>query len=266
MTDCVKRQAKPSQGQVNDMPPRDRHGKSAEDYRESLITALDSLSPRPRSKLSTSVFWVWLLIPIAALWLNWRQVSGYLKPAPINISPPALAIRPAIAPAPPPAQQGAPSIADRHDAPAQPQPLSDCMAGGTVVNEAVLRCRFGQVPRPREETELSHGMVSAAYMAKYLAERDARPVSGAGNRQAGTESHWISGWDGTGSYLANWQVVGNEIDSSSVCLDYRRGSIEYRECRKGAKQWFKDECRATRHGDAAHRRYCSAASSFSPMG
>lgn len=248
------------------MPTRDRHGKSAEDYRESLITALDSLSPRLRSRRSTSVFWVWSLVPVAALWLNWHQVSGYLKPAPIYISPPALAIRPAIAPAPRPALQGAPSIADRHDAPAQPQPLSDCMAGGTVVNEAVLRCRFGQVPRPREDAEPRHGMVSAAYMAKYEAQRDARSVSGARNRDVGTESHWISGWDGTGSYLASWQVMGNEVDSSSVCLNYRRGSIEYRECRKGAKQWFNDECRAGGLGDAAHRRYCSAASSFSPMG
>lgn len=248
------------------MPSRNPHGKSADDYRESLITALDSLSPRPRSKRSTSVFWIWLLIPVAGLSLNWHRVSGYLDPAPISMSQPALTVHSAAAPMVAPAMPEAQPTANLHSASAQPQPLSNCMAGGTVVNEAVLRCRFGQVPRPREETEPSHGMVSAAYMAKYIAERDARPASSTVNQQIGTESHQISGWDGTGSYLANWQVVGNEIDPSSVCMNYRRGSIEHRECRKGARQWFKDECRAVDHGDAAHRRYCSAAASFNPMG
>jgi hypothetical protein len=174
------------------------------------------------------------LVPFAALWLNCHQVSGYLKPAPIIVSQPALVNLSAIAPAPStPVMPEAPPTADRHEATAQPLPLSDWMAGGSVVNEAVLRCRFGQVPRPREETEPSHGMVLAAYMAKYMAQRDAQPVSSAGNQDVGTESHWISRWDGTGSYLANWQVVGNEIDSSSVCLDYRRAQSNTGSAAKG---------------------------------
>jgi hypothetical protein len=140
------------------------------------------------------------------------------------------------------------------------------MSGGTVINEQVLRCRFGEVPRPQPRTEASHGMVSAAYLANYEAEKATRPVSDAGSHRVESESHRISGWDGSGSYIATWQVVDNDVDASSVCLNYRRGSIEYRECRKGAKQWFKNQCRSAGNSEMARQRYCSAASSFSPVG
>jgi hypothetical protein len=239
------------------MPLRDRHGKSAEDYQESLITALDSISLRPRESRGIPMRWVWWLIPVAALWLNWNQVQTYFKPVPTTMTrltsyvPAAISSR-----IPEPAVH---IVTEPHEARAQPQPLFDCLAGGTVIDEQVLHCRFGAVPRARTEPESRHGIVSAAYMARYEAERNVRLDKGSGRRQVGAESHWISGWDGHGSYLATWQVANNEIDSSSVCLNHRRGSIEYRECRKGAKQWFKDQCQSGGgSGEAARRRYCSA--------
>lgn len=249
------------------MAPQDRHGKTAQDYRESLITALDSIAPRPRARRGHPLLWIWLLVPLAALWLNWTSVQGYFfrrvtlatgvsasvtPAAPASVAAPAQVL---------PAVAARPAVYGTRE---PPRPLADCLASGTVVNEAVLRCRFGEVPRPQEPAEPGHGMVSDAYMAQYEAERGARSVGHTGNRQVAVESHEISGWDGL--YLASWQVVGNEVDASSVCANYRRGLIEYRECRKGAKQWFKNECRAAGHGEAAHQRYCSAASSFSPMG
>ena len=242
------------------MPLRDRNGKSSDEYRDSSISALDSISPRLRPKRRNPALWGWLLVPVAALWLNWAQLTAHFGQVPAS---PAL-------PAPPtgPPTQSA-SVTSIAAGPPQvhlhPQPLSDCMAGGTVINEQVLRCRFGEVPRPRPHTEPSHGMVSAAYLAKYEAERGTRPVSGDGNRRTGSESHWITGWDGSGNYLATWQIVDNDVDDSSVCLNYRRGSIEYRECRKGAKQWFKNQCRGGDNGEVTRQRYCSAASSFSPI-
>lgn len=247
------------------MPLRDHHGKSTEDYRESLITALDAISPRKRAKRSNPAFWIWLLVPATTLWLNWNQVATYFKPVTPVAKLPTLAVYPAPVSMPALPVSSMPAAAPEKRI--QPQPLSECLAAGTVVDEQVLRCRFGAVPRTQTEAESGHGMVSAAYMAKYVAERNARPQTSSGSRQVGSETHWISGWDGNGSYEATWQVVNNEIDSTSVCLNYRRGSIEYRECRKGAKQWFKDQCRsASSPSDATRRRYCSAASSFSPMG
>lgn len=246
------------------MPLRDRHGKSPEEYRESLISALDSISPRPRPKRRNAALWVWLLVPAAALWLNWAQLAAHFRHVPARLALPALPAHPAVQPTPPAPVTSIPAEPPQVHATAQP--LADCMSSGTVINEQVLRCRFGEVPRPRPQTEPSHGMVSAAYLAKYEAEKGTRSANGAASHPTASEAHRISGWDGSGSYIATWQVVDNEVDGSSVCLNYRRGSIEYRECRKGAKQWFKNQCRGGGNSEMARQRYCSAASSFSPMG
>src|SRR3990167_6695171 len=86
---------------------------------------------------------------------------------------------------------------------------------------------------------------------------------------------WIKSWNGGTRYLAEWVSVNNYIDGGSVCVNHRKGSIDYRECRKAAKQHYHEECRAWRarydndrqdHSERMRQRYCSASSSFSPMG
>jgi hypothetical protein len=90
-----------------------------------------------------------------------------------------------------------------------------------------------------------------------------------------TTAKWIKSWNGGSNYLAEWVAVNNRIDSSSVCANHRRGSIDYRECRKAAKQHYHEECKTWRarydndrkeRSDRMKQRYCSAASSFSPIG
>ncbi|WP_028630755.1 hypothetical protein [Metapseudomonas resinovorans] len=104
-----------------------------------------------------------------------------------------------------------------------------------------------------------------------------QPIQQTTTRSRTIEKHgeWIDKWSGGARYYATWTIVNNYIDGSSVCGNHRRGSIDYRECRKGAKQFFKDECRAwgvryqsdrTLQSDGMKERYCSAASNFSPMG
>lgn len=141
-----------------------------------------------------------------------------------------------------------------------PQPLADCIKDGNVIDESVVRCRFGQHPEPRDDPQ-AQGMVSAAYLAQFKAgqQRVAR------QHQQFSETRLVQQWDGKAWYTAQWLVVDNQIDSTSVCANLRRGSIEFRECRKGAKIWFRDECRKG-GDDASHQRYCSAASGFNPMG
>lgn len=79
------------------------------------------------------------------------------------------------------------------------------------------------------------------------------------------EWHVIKAWSGEWSYRATWTAINNRIDSSTVCSNHKRGSIEYRECRKGAKQFFREQCRRDQ-SERLKERYCSAANSFSPMG
>ncbi|NWL75489.1 hypothetical protein DM872_01280 [Pseudomonas taiwanensis] len=104
-----------------------------------------------------------------------------------------------------------------------------------------------------------------------------QPIQQATTQSRTIEKHgeWIDKWSGGARYYATWTIVNNYIDGGSVCGNHKRGSIDYRECRKGAKQFFKDECRVwgerwqndrEPQSDRMKQRYCSAASSFSPMG
>jgi len=54
-----------------------------------------------------------------------------------------------------------------------------------------------------------------------------------------------------------WMVVNDQIDFSSVCQNYKRGSLIYRDCRKGAKVAFKKMC-------SRYRPACSAENNFLP--
>jgi hypothetical protein len=125
-------------------------------------------------------------------------------------------------------------------------------------------------PAPRR------GMVSAEYLAQYRADRaNSNSAPTRQNVERDSTQQWIRKWGGGGEYLAQWQSVDNRIDSSSVCSNHRRGSIDYRGCRKAAKVYFREQCRAwelrwergrEEHSKQMEQRYCSAANGFSPMG
>lgn len=156
-----------------------------------------------------------------------------------------------------------------------PQPLTDCIETANLIDEKVVACRYGTLPRDHRPAP-SSGMVSAQYLAQYKADqanRNSAPTQRSASREV--DQAWIERWDGGGSYLAEWHSLNNRIDSSSVCLNHRRGSIDYRECRKAAKVHFREQCRAWEKRWAQNRedlskqmeqRYCSAANGFSPMG
>jgi hypothetical protein len=132
-----------------------------------------------------------------------------------------------------------------------------------------------QLPQRTAPTH-PRGMVSAEYLAQYQADK-ANGNSAPARQSAASEltEEWIRKWDGNGQYLAQWQSINNRIDSSSVCSNHKRGSLDYRGCRKAAKVHFRDQCRAwelrsERDGEdfskRMEQRYCSAANGFSPMG
>lgn len=161
------------------------------------------------------------------------------------------------------------------NAPARaPQALADCIKPGNVIDSSVVTCRYGEFPQPSQKQH-AQGMVSAEYLAQYNTDQTNRQSRARHNVDQGINQARVSQWDGRGSYLAQWTTYGNRIDGSSVCGNHRSGSIEYRECRKGAKEYFKEECRAwgkrweSDRADlskAMEQRYCSAANGFSPMG
>ncbi len=248
------------------MPSRDRHGKSPKDYRDSLIAELEAISPRPRKRRGLSpLLLIWLLVPVVALWLNWPILKQHFTPEEIAATSPPPSPSSVVSHAPAVYEQ--PQQAIELQAPASTRPLEECMQGKKVIDEDVLRCRYGELPRSRPQVDEPRGMVSAAYLNQYKAEQAANSTRRTAASQSSNDAHTIPSWDGRTSYLATWSISGNRIDYGSVCTNYRKGSIEYRECRKGAKQWFKSQCEYYRQDSSVLRdRYCSAASGFSPMG
>lgn len=77
-------------------------------------------------------------------------------------------------------------------------------------------------------------------------------------------------------YKVRWSEHGGHIDTSSVCNDFARSSLEYRQCRSYAVDVFKRKCRKYRDrlesAGAATRakerrmkqKFCSASRRFSP--
>ncbi|MFK3972686.1 hypothetical protein ACI2KS_18360 [Pseudomonas sp. NPDC087358] len=224
--------------------------------REHLTPDDDEIAPRARRRgpVASSSLYRNVVITIALLCSGAYLATQYLgQKKPGSPYPPTTNQTRALAP---PLQEVRPPSEARA---ATTQPLADCIKDGNLIDESVVRCRFGRHPQPREGLQ-AQGMVSDAYMARFKSEQPQTQKS----HEQFSENQLIQQWDGRGWYTARWQVLDNQIDSTSVCANYRRGSIEFRECRKGAKIWFKEQCR--RGGtESSHQRYCSAASSFNPM-
>ncbi|RMV77361.1 hypothetical protein ALP05_05115 [Pseudomonas caricapapayae] len=173
-------------------------------------------------------------------------------------------------PAPSTRSPGLLPVSATQEQPVNVQPLDNCMKNGNVIDESVLNCRFGQIPRPAQ-AEPATGMVSADYMADFknnAARNAARP-----SRPYSVATASIREWDGRNRYRAQWRVYGNTIDGDSVCENFAIRSVERRECRKAAQVNFREECRewtkrAARNRDEgsknAEQRYCEVAATFSP--
>ena len=62
-------------------------------------------------------------------------------------------------------------------------------------------------------------------------------------------------------YELYYEYDDTYITFASVCSNYRKGSINYRNCRKAAKQWFGSKCN---NGSSNGRMYCHARNAFLP--
>ena len=62
-------------------------------------------------------------------------------------------------------------------------------------------------------------------------------------------------------YRMYYEHDGTLLDFASVCSNYRTGSIDYRNCRKAARQWFGSKCNG---GSTAGKMYCHARNAFRP--
>ena len=76
------------------------------------------------------------------------------------------------------------------------------------------------------------------------------------------------------SASANAQFVPNiqyrytnwVIDNDSVCFNYKKGSVEHRECRRAASIYFRAQCYSNKQLDATVKQmFCRATYSYNPL-
>lgn len=97
-----------------------------------------------------------------------------------------------------------------------------------------------------------------------------KPVVYASNSQAQRVQHkpvlQTDYWTWTGAdrkrtqRKIQWQTVNGWIQYDTVCQNERRGSLEYRDCRKAAKEYFVHRCRAEKR-----KAFCAAENNYNPL-
>lgn len=93
-----------------------------------------------------------------------------------------------------------------------------------------------------------------------------RPVTAGLNGQRATTISWTTARRKTSHYVVRYRWTNFMINRKDFCvLDFahKKGSIKYRECRKAAKVYLREECRAGRNKAQEMRRmYCLADNAF----
>lgn len=67
------------------------------------------------------------------------------------------------------------------------------------------------------------------------------------------------------SWMTHLDYGNSKIDTWSICSNLRKGSIEYRNCRKGGRDWLRNKCVSREELSRLWREmYCTAAEFYRP--
>ena len=175
---------------------------------------------------------------------------------------------------PPPAQvpvTHTPEEAPAKQAPAETPPLADSQTAAGQQVAPVVRAEApggrqtsfnddNYVPRPLVNVmESRHVRQYAQSQPRRIEQPRQRGLNG-----TGTATFF---WEDARGRRSRWQTAysyrNSLIDTASFCSNYRRGSIDYRTCRKGAKAWLGERCgNGNRVAGERQRMYCHAHSGF----
>ncbi|MFJ3482575.1 hypothetical protein ACIPL1_04240 [Pseudomonas sp. NPDC090202] len=156
-------------------------------------------------------------------------------------------------------------------APPANRSLDNCLKDGNVIDRDVINCRFGDAQPTDYNAPRPQGMVSDRYMAEYKTAAT-RPKAETGRRYE-VAGVFIREIDGRNRYEARYRIYNNHIENSSVCMNFKSDSVEYRECRRAAVPFFKDMCSdwtkktakdKNEKNQLAQEQYCEAARSYQP--
>ncbi|WP_022963457.1 hypothetical protein [Halopseudomonas pelagia] len=75
--------------------------------------------------------------------------------------------------------------------------------------------------------------------------------------------HWQDARGRRTTWQTSFTFQNGKIDNRTFCLNVGKGSIEYLECRKGAREWLKSQCLSSGNMSVEWRRMvCHAHSSY----
>lgn len=126
-------------------------------------------------------------------------------------------------------------------------------------NSAVRQTSFNDSNyRPRTDINTIQGPRASASMQKQITPQ------GLNGRSKTITVRWRDARGRTTRWQTSFTYQNSRIDNNSFCRNYRAGSIDYRTCRKGAKEWLKERCLSNNNGVTTEwrRMYCHAESSF----
>ncbi|MFA5679005.1 MAG: hypothetical protein WC953_11480 [Pseudomonas sp.] len=106
--------------------------------------------------------------------------------------------------------------------------------------------------------------VNTSTPVKPVTPATARAAPGRDRRVVQSRSEkvtWTSARGTKQEYRVYYEYDGTHVTFASVCSNYRKGSINYRNCRKAAKQWFGTRCN---NSNSTGRMYCHADNAFRP--
>lgn len=168
-------------------------------------------------------------------------------------------------------QQQPPEAARRQ--PQQPQRTAEMVFWEQVERER----RQAKETRPQQEEPEPAGRQTSFSDANYAPPKQVNiiqsvPVGSKTSARKGSRSlsgsksasvRWVDARGNRSSWSTRFEYRDGRIDNSTFCLNIGKGSLAYRDCRKGARQWLKDQCRSDRAlGDDWRRMYCRALSSY----
>lgn len=175
----------------------------------------------------------------------------------------------------PPAADKGPLLSDDAAAALEPVEPTSAPDYDAIVNSMLresAEAELNAAPPPRQtvfndrnyEARAPDNIMESAHVPRLPAasarrERPRAGLSGSGDARF----EWVDARRKRSRWQTRYEYRNGVINNSSFCRNYRRGSIEYRTCRKGARAWLAERCGdGTRLASARQRMYCHAHSGF----
>lgn len=222
----------------------------------------DDAPERARKRSNNNVF-RWTLAGVAVAAAVLIGLLGGLDDIQLD-----LPLRSAEAPAPP--QRSLPLP----DAPSAPARLQQPAASQMTAEELFWAQEHARQQAPIRQTSFNDSNYSPSGNVNVIASTPVRSPVAQQDRQQRARTQGLTGsgiarvvWEDARGRRTSWQTPftyrDGTIDNASFCMSLGKGSIDYRNCRKGAHSWLKEQCRSRQAiSREARNMYCHAEGAF----